>query len=73
MDKNGILKSQIVQLILNLLVDGNKNFDGQFQYVIPSPDVIPLLFGLLPDVERSLQSEMLDAFIPFVGHSTLNK
>ena len=49
------------------------DWEGRYQYIIQSPDVISFMFGLLPHLETEMQHELLDAFIPFVAHSTLNR
>ena len=74
MDEKGVLRGALIDLLLGLLVDRLVERPGNFDhYIIHSPDILPLMFGLYYHFDSEMKHQLINEFIPFVENSTLNK
>ena len=70
-DKEGVLSSEINNILFDILVDNN--FDINNRYTIQNPDVIALIFKLVLLVPIKLADEMIEKFSSIVRKSPRNQ
>lgn len=67
----GLLGTQLVPLLFDMLVDGN--FDLISHYTIANPDIVLLMFGIILELPRVAAQDMLKTFTQIVEKCPLNQ